>query len=227
MRHLHSGRKLSRRRGHRKAMLANLAASLIIHGKVRTTDAKAKEVRPFVERMVTFAKRGDLHARRIVLSRLRDSIAVKKLFDELGPRYSDRFGGYTRILKLGFRPGDNSPVSMIEFVGEEVTSKTTKKSKAKKSKTPKKPVISPETSEEVKIEGTARVEETKDDTGEVIADTSADETSGTEDADTEKNKEEIKAEALEETVESETSTDQPEEDTEKKSADKDNQDKPE
>lgn len=137
MRHLVSGRKLSRRKSHRTAMLANLAASLVKHGRVKTTDAKAKEVRPFVERMVTFAKRGDLHARRIVLSRLKDSDAVKKLFDEIGPRYANRFGGYTRILKLGFRQGDNSPVSLIEFVEEEIEKKSPAKSKAKKKKTPK------------------------------------------------------------------------------------------
>ena len=139
MRHLKTGRKLSRRKAHRTAMLSNLAASLIINGKVRTTDAKAKEIRPFVERMVTFAKRGDLHARRIVLSRLKDVIAVKKLFDEIGPRFADRLGGYTRILKLGFRSGDNSPVSLIEFVGEEAAGKPAKKTKADKGKTRRKP----------------------------------------------------------------------------------------
>ena len=116
MRHLKSGRKLSRRKEHRKSMLANLAASLIKNGRVKTTDAKAKEVRPFVERMVTFARRGDLHARRIVLSRLRDPIAVKKLFDEIGPRFADRFGGYTRILKLGPRKGDSADMVLIELV---------------------------------------------------------------------------------------------------------------
>ena len=120
MRHLKSGRKLSRRKEHRTAMLANLAASIIKHGRVHTTDAKAKEVRPFIERMVTFARQGDLHARRIVLSRLKgNQSAVKKLFDEIGPRYTARPGGYTRIIKLGFRQGDNSAMSLIEFVGEE------------------------------------------------------------------------------------------------------------
>ncbi|MFC1573891.1 50S ribosomal protein L17 [Candidatus Latescibacterota bacterium] len=144
MRHLKRGRKLSRRKDHRSAMLANLAASLIKSGRVKTTDAKAKEVRPFVERLVTFAKRGDLHARRIVLSRLKDSDAVKKLFDEIGPQFSDRFGGYTRILKLGFRHGDNSPVSIIEFVGSELE-KSARKTKATKKKTTRK---SEETTEE-------------------------------------------------------------------------------
>lgn len=111
-------------------MLANLAASLVKHGRVKTTDAKAKEVRPFIERMVTFARRGDLHARRVVLSRLHDAEAVKKLFDEIGPKFIARLGGYTRILKMGFRPGDNSPVSIIEFVGNEIATAPEPKVKA-------------------------------------------------------------------------------------------------
>lgn len=116
-------------------MLANLAASIIKHGRVHTTDAKAKEVKPFLERLVTFARRGDIHARRIVLARLKgDREAVKKLFDEIGPRYTARPGGYTRILKLGFRQGDNSPVSLIEFVEDEQQKKTAAKNKAKKAK---------------------------------------------------------------------------------------------
>ena len=134
MRHARTGRKLSRRKEHRIAMLANLASSLIKHESIRTTDAKAKEVRPFIERMITFARRGDLHSRRIVLSRLKDSLAVKKLFGEIGPRYSSRFGGYTRIIKLGYRPGDNSRMSLIEFVGEESEKKTLRKGKSKKAK---------------------------------------------------------------------------------------------
>ncbi|MFA6472305.1 MAG: 50S ribosomal protein L17 [Candidatus Latescibacterota bacterium] len=130
MRHLKVGRKLSRRKEHRTAMLANLASSLVKNGNVRTTDAKAKEIRPFVEKMVTFAKRGDLHARRIVLSRLKDPVAVKKLFDEYGPKFATRLGGYTRIYKLGFRHGDNAPVSLIQFVGEGVLKISSKKPKA-------------------------------------------------------------------------------------------------
>ncbi len=108
-------------------MLANLAASLVKSGRVKTTDAKAKEVRPFIERLVTFARRGDLHARRIVKSRIRDGEAVRKLFDEIGPKYVNRFGGYTRIIKLGFRLGDNSPLSLIEFVGDEKLNKPVRK----------------------------------------------------------------------------------------------------
>lgn len=144
MRHLSKGRKLSRRKDHRKAILANLAVSLIKNGRIQTTDAKAKEVRPFVERMVTFARRGDLHARRIVLARLKDASAVKKLFDEIGPQYINRFGGYTRIIKLGFRQGDNSPVSLIEFVKEDETKKVTGKRKSPKDKAKIKPSKTPE-----------------------------------------------------------------------------------
>ena len=144
MRHQKSGRKLSRRKEHRKAMLSNLAVSLIENGRIKTTSAKAKEVRPFVERMVTFARRGDLHARRIVLSRLRNAAAVKKLFDEIGPQFVDRSGGYTRIVKLGFRPGDNSLMSLIEFVAEEVDEKPTKKKPSKSKAKPVKAAVKAE-----------------------------------------------------------------------------------
>jgi len=163
MRHLKSGRKLSRHTNHRKAMLANLAVSLIKNDKINTTDAKAKEVRPFVEKMVTFAKRGDLHARRIVLARLKDSIAVKKLFDEIAPQYENRFGGYTRIVKLGFRHGDNSPISLIEFVKEDEGKKTVKKRKSSKTRAKTKPSKIPEK----QVETANVIEEAKEkDTGE-------------------------------------------------------------
>jgi len=158
MRHLKRGRTLSRRREHRRAMLSNLAASLIKNGRVKTTDAKAKEVRPFVERMVTFAKRGDLHARRIVLSRLKDPGAVKKLFEEFGPKFADRSGGYTRILKLGFRQGDNSPVSLIEFIGTELVKPSSKTAK-KKARTKKGEAAGKETLESGQAEETEEVAE--------------------------------------------------------------------
>jgi len=135
MRHLRAGRKLSRRRPHRLAMLANLAVSLIKHGKLRTTDAKAKELRPFIERMITFGRRGDLHARRLVIAKLHDVDAVNKLFDEIAPKYVNRPGGYTRILKLGFRLGDNSPISIIELITEDKEKKPSiKRKKAVKGK---------------------------------------------------------------------------------------------
>ncbi|MDH3195342.1 MAG: 50S ribosomal protein L17, partial [Hyphomicrobiales bacterium] len=116
MRHRKSGRKLNRTASHRKAMFANMAAALINHEQIKTTLPKAKELKPFVEKLVTLAKRGDLHARRIAISRVRDEAMVKKLFEAIGPRYEDRQGGYTRVLKAGFRYGDNAPVAVIEFV---------------------------------------------------------------------------------------------------------------
>jgi len=182
MRHLKTGRKLSRRREHRVAMLANLAASLIKSGRVKTTDAKAKEVRPIVERMVTFAKRGDLHARRVVLSRLRDADAVKKLFDEIGPRYTKRNGGYTRILKLGFRSGDNAPVSLIEFVEEEIQKKQ-RKSAPKKSTAKKAPAKKAKPAAEEAVEEAPAVEVAEPD--ETVAEAAPAEESSTEEVKTE------------------------------------------
>ncbi len=123
MRHRKSGRKLNRTASHRKAMFANMAAALINHEQITTTLPKAKELRPFVEKLVTLAKRGDLHARRIAISRVRDEAMVKKLFETIGPRYEDRHGGYTRVLKAGFRYGDNAPVAVIEFVDRDESAK--------------------------------------------------------------------------------------------------------
>ncbi|RAI33829.1 50S ribosomal protein L17, partial [Rhodoplanes roseus] len=116
MRHRKTGRKLNRTSSHRQAMFANMAAALIRHEQIVTTLPKAKELRPFVEKLVTLGKRGDLHARRIAMSRLRDEEMVKKLFETIGPRYGERNGGYTRVLKAGFRYGDSAPVGVIEFV---------------------------------------------------------------------------------------------------------------
>ena len=116
MRHGKSGRKLNRTASHRKAMFANMAASLIQHEQIATTLPKAKDLRPIVEKLVTLAKRGDLHARRQAISKLRDLEMVRKLFDTIGPRYQERAGGYTRVLKAGFRHGDSAPLAVIEFV---------------------------------------------------------------------------------------------------------------
>ncbi len=123
MRHRKSGRKLNRTASHRKAMFANMAAALINHEQIKTTLPKAKELRPFVEKLVTLAKRGDLHARRIAISRVRDRAMVKKLFETIGPRYEDRHGGYTRVLRAGFRYGDNAPIAVIEFVDRDESAK--------------------------------------------------------------------------------------------------------
>jgi large subunit ribosomal protein L17 len=123
MRHGKSGRKLNRTASHRKAMFANMAASLIKHEQIATTLPKAKDLRPIVEKLVTLAKRGDLHARRQAISRLRDLDMVKKLFETIGPRYQERTGGYTRVLKAGFRYGDSAPLAVIEFVDRDKAAK--------------------------------------------------------------------------------------------------------
>ena len=116
MRHRKKGRKLSRTASHRRATLRSMAENLFRHGRIETTTAKAKELRPYAERLITLAKRGDLHARRQVASKIRDRHVVGALFDEIGPRFADRPGGYTRILKLGARKGDAAEMSLIELV---------------------------------------------------------------------------------------------------------------
>ncbi|MBZ9938285.1 50S ribosomal protein L17 [Mesorhizobium sp. BR1-1-16] len=123
MRHGNSGRKFSRTASHRKAMFANMAVALITHEQITTTLPKAKDLRPIVEKLITLGKRGDLHARRQAIAQLRDVAAAAKLFDTLGPRYKERQGGYTRVLKAGFRHGDNAPVAVIEFVERDVDAK--------------------------------------------------------------------------------------------------------
>ena len=116
MRHRLAHRKLNRTAEHRKAMLANMAASLIQHEQIVTTLPKAKEMKPYMDKLITLAKRGDLHARRQAISRIRDKEAVQKLFEVMGERYAERNGGYTRVLKAGFRHGDNAPMAVIELV---------------------------------------------------------------------------------------------------------------
>jgi large subunit ribosomal protein L17 len=120
MRHGFRGRRFNRTSEHRRAMFANMSAALIKHEQIITTLPKAKDLRPVVEKLVTLAKRGDLNSRRLAMSRLRDAAMVKKLFDVLGPRYGERPGGYTRVLKAGFRYGDNAPMAVIEFVDRDV-----------------------------------------------------------------------------------------------------------
>jgi len=118
MRHRNAGRKLGRNASHRKALFRNMVTSLFEHERIQTTDAKAKEVRRVAEKLITLGKRGDLHARRQVLSYVKSKAVAAKLFDDLGPRYAQRPGGYTRIVKLGFRRGDAAPVSVLELVQE-------------------------------------------------------------------------------------------------------------
>ena len=123
MRHRKSGRKFGLTASHRKAMFANMVASLITHEQIVTTLPKAKDLRPIIEKMITLGKRGDLHARRQAIAQIKDVALVKKLFDVLGPRYKDRNGGYTRVLKAGFRYGDNAPMAVIEFVDRDESAK--------------------------------------------------------------------------------------------------------
>ncbi|WP_166141127.1 50S ribosomal protein L17 [Methylosinus sp. RM1] len=123
MYHRNKKRRFGRTHEHRQAMFVNMAQALIKHEQIVTTLPKAKDLRPIVEKLVTLGKRGDLHARRQAISRLRDVDLVKKLFDVLGPRYKERNGGYTRVLKAGFRYGDNAPLAVIEFVDRDVDAK--------------------------------------------------------------------------------------------------------
>lgn len=116
MRHNLAHRKLNRTASHRRAMFANMAASLIEHEQIVTTLPKAKEMKPFMDKLITLAKRGDLHARRQAISKIRNKDAVQKLFAVMGERYAERSGGYTRVLKAGFRHGDNAPMAVIELV---------------------------------------------------------------------------------------------------------------
>ena len=125
MRHRNQGRKLNRTASHRKAMFSNMAAALIKHEQIKTTLPKAKDLRPVIEKLVTLSRRGgaDLHARRQALAQIKDADQVTKLFDVIGPRYKGRPGGYTRVLKAGFRHGDNAPMAIIEFVDRDVDAK--------------------------------------------------------------------------------------------------------
>ena len=123
MRHSKGYRRLNRTHEHRKALFANMAGSLIEHEQIKTKLPKAKELRPIVEKLITLAKRGDLHARRLAASQLKEDQYVTKLFDILGPRYTERQGGYTRVLRAGFRYGDMAPMAIIEFVDRDLAAK--------------------------------------------------------------------------------------------------------
>jgi len=132
MRHMNQGRKLNRTSAHRKALFKNLVLALVKHERIKTTDAKAKELRHFADRMVTLGKRGDLAARRMAFDFMQSRDAVKKLFDEIAPRFKERAGGYTRVVKFGFRRGDAAPLSIIEFtdVSERAEAKKPRKKRA-------------------------------------------------------------------------------------------------
>ena len=123
MRHRVAGRKLQRTSAHRAAMFRNMAAALIKHEQITTTTAKAKELRPYVEKLVTLAKKGGLSNRRLAHARLMDDTQLVKLFDVIGPRYADRNGGYTRVIKAGIRSSDASPMAVIEFIDRDTSAK--------------------------------------------------------------------------------------------------------
>jgi large subunit ribosomal protein L17 len=135
MRHLKSGRKLNRSTAHRSALYRNLVASLMTYDRIRTTDAKAKEVRRFADRMVTLGKQGTLAARRRAAAFMRNPNAVRRLFTDVAPRFADRAGGYTRIVKLGYRPGDAAQMSLIELTGTSASIESTKKKRPRRPKT--------------------------------------------------------------------------------------------
>ncbi len=153
MRHRKAGRNLSRETSHRQAMLRNMVTSLFRHEQLETTDAKAKELRPLAEKMITLAKRGDLHARRQVLASLKDNTVTHRLFEEVKDRYLDRQGGYVRIVKKESRKGDGAPVSIVQLLPEEGAKKKTQK-KPKKERQPEKEAKGSESGEEAK-KGTA------------------------------------------------------------------------
>lgn len=154
MRHNKSGRRLGRNSSHRSAMMRNMVTSLIAHERITTTDSRAKELRKMADRMITLGKRGDLHARRQALQVMRDKDVVAKLFDRIAPRYQERPGGYTRILKLGNRLGDNASMSIIELVEEEFTPRPRKAAPAAPA------VAAAPAVEETVVEEAAAVEET-------------------------------------------------------------------
>jgi len=163
MRHKVHTFKIGRSSAHRKAMLANMVSSLIEHGQIKTTITKAKEARRVADKMVTLGKKGDLHRRRLAVSKLRDKTAVKKLFDEIAPQYAQRNGGYTRIIKLSRRLGDAAEMCLLQFVESDdavkKAEKTTKTKKAKAPKAKKAPEATEEVVEEVKAEATEEVVE--------------------------------------------------------------------
>jgi large subunit ribosomal protein L17 len=137
MRHRVAGKKLNRSTAHRRALLRNLVTELLQHEAVRTTTAKAKELRRWGDRMITLGKRGTLHARRQAAAVVRRGPVVRKLFDELGPRYAARPGGYTRIVKLGVRPGDSAEIAVVELVGRGGEAEAPKRGGAKRRRTRK------------------------------------------------------------------------------------------
>lgn len=153
MRHLYDRAHLGRSRGHRRALLGNMSASLFTHRRIVTTLAKAKYARRFAERMITFARKGDLSARRHVASQVHDRDAVKKLFDVLGPHFKHRNGGYTRIIKLGPRQGDAAPMALLELVGFDDVAAAPETAPQKESKSRLKKMFQKKSGEAKKVSG--------------------------------------------------------------------------
>jgi large subunit ribosomal protein L17 len=178
MRHGKKVKKLGRTQSHRKAMLANMAASLLIHNIIRTTEAKAKEVRKLAEKLITLGKRGDLHAHRQVYAVIKDRKLVKRIFDEIAPKFKEREGGYTRVLRLGIRKGDGATLAVVELLLEKAPTeekkgkkdKATKKAKPEKTKEPKAKGVKKEKAKakpaQTRGAGKEKVERTKSDAAE-------------------------------------------------------------
>ena len=160
---------------HERLMLANLAAALFTHKSIKTTETKAKRLRPYAERLITFAKRGDLHARRRVLAVIGDKTVVYELFTEIAPLVAEREGGYTRITKLGFRKGDNAPMAQIELVLEPVAPKAKPAAKSAPKAAPvEEPVVAEEAAEETATDEAAATEETTAAEAEVVEEATGD-----------------------------------------------------
>jgi large subunit ribosomal protein L17 len=169
MRHNNAGRRLGRTTSHRTAMFRNMVTSLLNHERITTTDAKAKELRSVAEKIITLGKRGDLHSLRQASAYVRDKQVVTKLFTTIGPRYKDRSGGYTRIIKLGVRSGDNAPVSIIELVEEQLPAAKAKTAAPKKRPAASKAAVTAP----VVAEQTAKVEPATAQAEEVAAEASS------------------------------------------------------
>lgn len=205
MRHRIKGRKLNRTASHRKALLRNLANQLIEHKEIRTTTAKAKEARSTVERLITYAKKGDTHHRRLAFSFLRNKESIKILFDEIGPAFAERQGGYTRVLKLGHRQGDSASLSLLQLVGfEKLTDSAPKPEKKKKSK--KKESKEPAAQESSVVEQTEQPDLIPE--AEVVEEPKADVKTDEEPQEAQAVTEEVAEEVAEEVSEPETKSDE-------------------
>ena len=170
------GRRLGGSSAHQRHILSNLATALFEHGKITTTEAKARRLRPYAERLITFAKRGDLHARREVLTVVTDRGVVHTLFSEIGPRFATREGGYTRITKIGPRKGDNAPLAVIELVEEEAAATSSRRRRPRRPAAPARPARPKAGAEAAAAESAAAAEAVDQAEGTVAADVEADET---------------------------------------------------